>query len=613
MSRSVLQGKRIVVTRPAGQADHLIAALQVQGAIVRPLPLLAIEASRDDGAALAGELAAADADTWIFTSTNAVAPLARCPQTLPWPREVVAIGPATRRALAGLGVNAWAPAAGSRSEDLLDDPRLATLRDRQLLIIGGEGGRPLLGERLAALGARVSKQAVYRRVAVDVGVEDWAAAMTDADVVVFTSAEAMTQYQQLATRHAGRLPATAQWLVISPRLVAHAKSLGYAGAPLLADGADDVAVIRALTSHFGAAAAMTESSSKSAEPSTDATALPQAPTPSARTIPPVKPRSGLAWFAVFLAVLALMATGAMAAGGYWLWQQQQRQAQQQAQLFDQIEERAIALGAEQRDAADLMQQVGAQTAALQLRMDGYDETLGQLREHAEGDRLRVTLASIEQLLLLANERLLLAADPDGAALALARADQRLAALSDPRLHRVREAIASERAALAAMPRPDRDGVALTLASLIEQVDSLPLSPRIRHLPDLTLPDVDPGSEQPLWDRLRGILTQLFVLRRDDGDVVGALPDTAAATVSLLMHSKLENARAAWLARDLAGFQQILTAAQLWLTQHFAVEQPAVVAMDAALRELQQLPTDGTPPDLGRSLTLLRAQLDPEGP
>lgn len=613
MNGSVLQGKRIVVTRPAGQAGSLIAALQDQGAVARPLPMLAIEALRDEAATLAGELAAADADTWILTSTNAVTPLARCPQPLPWPSDVVAIGPATQKALAGLGVNAWAPAAGSRSEDLLDDPRLGTLCDRHVLIIGGEGGRPLLGERLEALGARVSKQAVYRRVAIDVGVDDWASAVADADVVVLTSAEAMTQYQHLATRHAGRLNPTAQWLVVSPRLVAHAKSLGYAGTPLLADGADDAAVIRALTSHFGAAASMTESSTTSAEPSTDAPASPQAPVPSTRTTPPAKPRSGLAWFAVFLAVLALLAAGATAAGGYWFWQQQQQQAQQQMQLLAQIEERAAALRAEQRDAADLMQQVGAQTAALQLRMDGYDETLGQLREHAEGDRLRVTLASIEQLLLLANERLLLATDPDGAALALARADQRLAMLSDPRLHRVREAIANERAALAAMPRPDREGVALTLASLIEQVDNLPLAPRIRHLPDLTLPDVDPGSEQPLRDRLRGILTQLFVLRRDDNDVMGALPDTAAATVSLLMHSKLENARAAWLARDLDGFQQILTAAQLWLAQHFAVEQPAVVAMDAALRELQQQPTAATPPDLGRSLTLLRAQLDPEGP
>ena len=116
--------------------------------------------------------------------------------------------------------------------------------------------------------------------------------------------------------------------------------------------------------------------------------------------------------------------------------------------------------------------------------------------------------------------------------------------------------------------------------------------------------------RPVLDRLGDILRQLFVLRREGGETIGALPESAAATTALLLHMKLENARAAWLAGEVADFVRILTSAHVWLARHFALDQPAVSAFEAEIQRLQRQQEVAELPDLTRSLTLLRAQLEP---
>ncbi len=74
--------------------------------------------------------------------------------------------------------------------------------------------------------------------------------------------------------------------------------------------------------------------------------------------------------------------------------------------------------------------------------------------------------------------------------------------------------------------------------------------------------------------------------------------------------KLENARAAWLAGEVADFVRILTSAHVWLARHFALDQPAVSAFEAEIQRLQRQQEVAELPDLTRSLTLLRAQLEP---
>lgn len=357
---------------------------------------------------------------------------------------------------------------------------------------------------------------------------------------------------------------------------------------------------------------MSDSPSKPVEPTT----VPADSKPATAPKPPAAaatraPRSGRgAGVAIFFSVLALLVSVGGVAAGYWAWMQLDTARALLVKDGEQALKIAEGVSRQQRETIEIAQQVGDQTAALQLRMEGYDEAVGQLKDRIDLGGSQITLTTVEQLLLLANERLLLAGDVKGAAAALTRADDRLARLADPRLHGVREALARERAALAALPRFDREGVALALSSLIEQVDALPLAPSVREAPEMDLSAVDLDGQRPVLDRLGDILRQLFVLRREGGETIGALPESAAATTALLLHMKLENARAAWLAGEVADFVRILTSAHVWLARHFALDQPAVSAFEAEIQRLQRQQEVAELPDLTRSLTLLRAQLEP---
>ena len=72
-----------------------------------------------------------------------------------------------------------------------------------------------------------------------------------------------------------------------------------------------------------------------------------------------------------------------------------------------------------------------------------------------------------------------------------------------------------------------------------------------------------------------------------------------------MRLQLENARAAFLREDEASFQSLLAALRGWLAQYYALDQPAVAALDTGLRALQGVPLALTPPDISDSLLRLR--------
>lgn len=162
-----LAGRDVLVTRPAGVADSLCAALAGAGARVHRAPMLVIEPLPETPSdrALAQDLDRCD--LVIVTSRHAVQyGLPRLEAFWPqWPQGVrwFAVGAATAAALAAHGIDALAP-ADARSEGLLALPALADLAGRRVLLLTGEDGRGLLESALAARGARVARLATYRRI-----------------------------------------------------------------------------------------------------------------------------------------------------------------------------------------------------------------------------------------------------------------------------------------------------------------------------------------------------------------------------------------------------------------------------------------------------------------
>lgn len=639
-----LSGLRILVTRPAHQADALSRLIEAAGGEVLRLPLMAIEASGDADAQRRQLQQARGFDGWIFTSRNAVSLAAALDPTLdsgPWP-TLYAVGGATAAALAEAGhPAALVPAAGSSSEALLALPELQAAQGRRFLIVTGENSREHLPQVLTDRGAMVETLPLYRRVPLSYPAETVEAAVLASDVIVVTSGEAL-EHLWASMPDGTRALLQAKRLVLpSRRVVEKARELGFSS-PLLPDDVSDEAIVRCLQSPPQDRASEQDMSETPRPPKSD----PDAPLDPARgpaldpatgpsvdeVLDPVSPASSVAqpppnasrvWSALAWLLVVLL-LGALGYGGWWAWDQRQHQlvilGEQQERLdrleqqSEDLDSQAAQLATRQSDLSRVAQRNGTDIAGIQTRLEQSDQLLGRLSEELQGGRTRFALAGVEYLLVMANDKLLLDRDAAAALKALEIADQRLSALNDPRYFGIRQSLAEERSALLALPRPDIASAALTLSSLSGRVSDLPLRAAIppRHQSELPRWTAAGGDTpmQRLWASTRQALSSVFVVRRDDNArALRLLPPEQEAVVYNVLTLKLEAARVALLRGETAAFRESCRSAAAWLDEQFKDEDPGVLAAGGELERLQSLDLRPPLPDISRSLTLLRAQVE----
>jgi uncharacterized protein HemX/uroporphyrinogen-III synthase len=637
-----LKGLRVIVTRPDLQAGNLSLLLEAQGAEAARLPLFAIEASGDDEATREVLLAHRDDDGWIFTSANAVRYAAEIDEReADWP-TLFAVGGATAAALANAGhPGAISPEQQASSETLLQLPQLHSVAGKKYLIVTGEDGRELIAGELIARGASVDTLSLYRRKPVEHDEVRVEAEIALADVIVITSGETLERLWAITPNALRSTLLALQLVVPSPRVLEKARSLGFT-APLLPETVSDDAIVRCL-SDWRTRQIQDSSMSSSAPP--DTRAVPEAgsdagvaaASASSASVPPkasasfvhdvpAKPQksgSVVAW------LLVLLLAAALAYGGWLLWDLRANQASlMQAQdhalrrlsrQTAELDNLASQTATRQSDLARVLQRSGSDLAAMQGRLDNSEQLMGRMTEELQGGRTRFALASVEQLILLANDRLLLEHDVRAALLALQIADERLGTLNDPRLFKTREAIAKERTQLAALPRPDLTSASLTLSSLIDRADSLPLRARIeprvfggpRSAGNAGNDDADARWYGRVWSAIRGAATSLFVIRREDNAAsLRLLPAEDEAVLVHVLILKLESARVALLRGETASFRDSMSSAGDWLRQFFRADDPGVEAAIGEIERLQALELSAPPPDLSESLTLLRQVLAP---
>ncbi|MGN7727204.1 uroporphyrinogen-III C-methyltransferase [Luteimonas sp. 22616] len=304
--------------------------------------------------------------------------------------------------------------------------------------------------------------------------------------------------------------------------------------------------------------------------------------------------SALAWL---LALLVL------AAGGWFAWQGWQARTQQAHEVEAQatqrlgaLEQRIDALHDDQRAQAQRLQQAATTNRVLRDELLGIgqraallEDSISELADPERNGAQALRLDELELVLGLAQQRLRLAGDLDGARRGYALAANLLDGIHDPAWLSLRQTLAQERSAIGALGEDPRAIAAGRLQAFAAALPALPITVATRD-----------DAALPWWRRA---FARVIDVRHADTAVAIEPGDRAAGLAALQLELTL--AQAAAERRDRDGYRNALARADAWTTRLWP-DSPQLRERRQRLRELRELPLAIDLPTLGTTLGQLRA-------
>ncbi|WP_413499686.1 uroporphyrinogen-III synthase [Buttiauxella gaviniae] len=243
----------ILVTRPSPAGDELVSRLRALGQVAYSFPLIEFSPGRQLEK-LPGMLASLNEGDLVFVLSQHVINYAH-PQLrqngISWPSHLAwfAIGRTTALAFHTVShLPIRYPQDRETTEVLLQLPELQNVAGKRALILRGNGGRELLGEKLTERGAEVTFCECYQRSARIYDGTEEAFRWRDRGVstLVVTSGEMLQQlYALIPEWYRKNWLLHCRLLVVSERLADLARDLGWQDIRV-ADNADNDALLRAL-------------------------------------------------------------------------------------------------------------------------------------------------------------------------------------------------------------------------------------------------------------------------------------------------------------------------------------------------------------------------------
>lgn len=333
-----------------------------------------------------------------------------------------------------------------------------------------------------------------------------------------------------------------------------------------------------------------------AEPARETDAAdPATPIPPAAPAVDVRPppRRPIPPYAVWI---LLVLAGTALAASLLLWQKlsaiQEQLARQSADAgSNAVEARALA-----RQAQDLARDVAARQAITDTRVSEVALQRAQLEDLMQSlsrSRDENLLVDIDAGLRLAQQQAQLTLSAEPLLAALRTADQRLSRAAEPRLVRVRSAIARDIERVKSAAITDVPGVLLRLDEAARQVDDLTLANAVGPSAPAAArrAEAAPARPHPWWRQWLASVQEearslVRVSRIDQPEAMLVAPDQAFFLRENLK-LRLMNARLALLARQTDAARADLATASAALTRYFDAGSRRTQAMAASLQQMQQ--------------------------
>lgn len=340
--------------------------------------------------------------------------------------------------------------------------------------------------------------------------------------------------------------------------------------------------------------------------------LPAKDTPdtlSAPQQPEKPPRQGSSW-ALRLAVLLSLGMGAAAlAGGYYLYQQLVEQfhhtkslEESTAQALKAPMERLGQLEQRQRQVVALEQELGRLT----VDQIALEKRLANLSQKTPDDWL---IAEADYLVRMAGRKLWLELDPGTALSLLKAADERIAAMQDPALFKLRKALAADMDQVASVRSTDIAGNVYALDEVMKRLEQLtPGQNKHEYTPE----DVDTLSESiddwqtNLAKSWQALIRDFVTVRHRSKDITPLLAPEQEWYLKQNIRSKLLQAQLALYRHDERSFREAVVTAEGWVKLYFSQEQGSGAQVVESLDKLANLRIDAIPISKFQSSDMLRS-------
>jgi uroporphyrin-3 C-methyltransferase len=301
--------------------------------------------------------------------------------------------------------------------------------------------------------------------------------------------------------------------------------------------------------------------------------------------------------------------------GWQFWQAQQAQQQRLAELADlsrqaatteqlnaletRLEEKESELESTMQGALDELQ--GEFSSYRSEVNNTLDRVLDELSREQDTDEREWLHAEAAYLLRLANQRLQLERDVEGAAALLRTADGLLEEADNPALVPVRREIASELAALDAVPRVDRTGLYLALNAQQEQIANQPLAQDIEEMTaNTTLEEVPSGGWQEQLSLFGSELRDLVTVRKHDQALEALITPEQESYLRQSVRLVLEQSQLALLKEEEALYEASIDKAMTLIRGYYDTDAEGVQAVLDRLEELKQRRIRPELPDISGS-------------